>query len=79
MAILNGNLSEGFYLNPLGFILLAGMLAIPVWLTYDLLLKKDSLLVFYQRSEFYLSKKKFAIPAALLIVANWIWNIQKGL
>jgi hypothetical protein len=34
---------------------------------------------FYNQTELVLKRKWIAIPAILLVLLNWIWNIAKGL
>jgi len=46
---------------------------------YDYVKQERSLLHFYQKTEAKLVQKQIAIPATLLILANWFWNIYKGL
>jgi len=77
--LIKGNIKEALYWNPLGFLIGLIMLVLPPWLLYDLLLKKQSFMLFYKRIETILQLKYVAIPAALLIILNWIWNIKKGL
>lgn len=79
LSVLKGNFSEGFYLNPLGYLLLLIMLATPVWIVLDLVKRSDSLLVFYDKCEKLLSRKTVAIPAIALVLINWVWNIYKGI
>ena len=79
LSILNGDFLEGFYLNPFGYILLVIMITAPVWVIYDWLNKSQSLLSFYKKSEQFLSRKIVAIPAILLVLMNWAWNIYKGI
>ena len=55
------------------------LLVTPGWIIFDLLLKKDTLFRFYNRTELFLKRKWIAIPAILLVILNWIWNIYKGL
>jgi len=79
MAILHGEIHEAFYLNPLGFLIFFILLITPFWITGDLFLKRSSFLHFYQNIEILLKRKWIAIPAVLLILINWIWNIKKHL
>ena len=79
VAILSGNFSTAFYLNPLGFVLVPFILILPLWLMYDLLNNSDTLLKHYLYFEKKIINKKIAIPLILLITLNWIWNIKKGL
>jgi len=55
------------------------MVASPIWIAYDLVSRKETLLNFYKKTESYLKQKRIAIPVILLIITNWIWNIYKGL
>ncbi len=45
----------------------------------DVLFNKQTLYNFYQRMERFVRKPHYAIPLAILVIANWIWNISKGL
>jgi hypothetical protein len=79
VSILNGDLSGGLFWNPFGIIIMAILIVAPIWMITDLLLKKDSLFRFYNQTEIFLRRKWIAIPAILLVLMNWIWNIYKGL
>lgn len=46
---------------------------------YDALTKKDSFFTFYRKMEVGVRQKKIAFLLILLVVLNWIWNINKGL
>jgi hypothetical protein len=65
--------------NPFGLIIMAILILAPIWMATDLLLKKDSLFHFYNRTELFLRRKWIAIPAIFLVLLNWIWNIYKGI
>jgi hypothetical protein len=79
LALLQGNFIESLYWNPIGILLLLILLATPAWIAYDLYTKKSSLHTFYFKLESYLRKKSIAIPALILVIGNWCWNIFKGL
>jgi hypothetical protein len=79
MAILHGDIHEALYLNPLGFLIFAIMLITPFWITGDILLKRSSFFRFYQQIEILFRKRWIAIPAVLLVLINWIWNIKKNI
>ncbi len=80
MAIVKGRFNEAAYINPLGFLAAAAMAVLPFWLLYDLLLHKDTLIVRYKKAEDRIKGSKIIIAlAACLMLANWIWNIYKGL
>ena len=77
--ILRGEFLEAIYINPLGILLIILAFICPIWLIYDFLTKKETLWIFYNRFESFINQKKIAIPLILLVIANWIWNILKGL
>ena len=79
ISLLKGNFIGSLNLNPLGVIVLLIMIITPLWIISDHLFKKESLFHFYKRFEETFNKKKVAIPAIIVILLNWIWNINKGL
>ncbi len=78
-ALFHGNLIESILWNPFGLLLTSFLVILPVWILIDLIKKRDSLYTFYSLVESYLRQKKYTIPLISLVVANWIWNIYKGL
>lgn len=78
IALLHGNWLDGFLLNPFGYLVLTGLLLIPLWLLYDFFLKKESLWIWYAKAEHQLQKGKLAIVLIAMVMANWIWNFYKG-
>lgn len=79
ILLTEGNIVEALRINPLGFIVAIIMLAAPIWIVLDVVAKSNTLVDFYRRVESYLRSPHYAIPLALLIMSNWIWNIMKGL
>ncbi len=79
LAFLNGNFSEAFHLNPLGILLLFILCMVPPWILMDLAAGKQTLLEFYRNAEAFMKQKRVFLPAILLVLANWGWNISKGL
>lgn len=79
LSILNGDLLQALYWNPLGFILFLFLLVSPIWIMVDLIRNDDSLLRIYIQAELLFRQKKIALPSIALIILNWFWNIQKGL
>lgn len=79
VELLHGNLKESFLLNPNGIILVALMVALPVWLIVDLCRRDDSFYRFYQWLDRVLCKRSILIFFCLLVLLNWLWNIYKGL
>ena len=79
MEISKGEISQSILLNPFGIIVALIMLICPIWIIYDYLSKKDSFYKFYRKSEVILRRKKVYIPLLILVLLNWIWNINKNL
>lgn len=77
--IIKGDLKEAFLLNPFGFIISVIMLVMPVWLVLDLVNMKETFYRFYIKMETILKIKWVALAAIFLVLANWAWNIAKGL
>lgn len=78
-SLLHGNLIDSLQWNPLGLVISAILIISPFWLTFDLVSRKGSMFHFFHKVEFTFNKKKYAIPALILLLLNWVWNIQKGL
>ena len=78
-ALLHGHFTESVLLNPFGLLVFMAMVLFPVWVLADLALGKTSFFYFYNRVEKLLQRKWIAIPLAVLVLLNWIWNIFKGL
>jgi hypothetical protein len=63
--------------NPLGFVLLAGLLVLPFWMIYDFAAMRSTFYNFYTLAEAYARKRWVAIPLIALVMANWMWSIYK--
>jgi hypothetical protein len=79
ILFVNGDFKDAMFYNPIGIILLIIMISAPVWIAIDFFREKESLFRFYRKSEEVIKQKRFAIPAILLVLTNWMWNIYKGL
>jgi hypothetical protein len=79
IAIIEGHLWSGIYINPLGIIILFIMIITPIWIIYDGITRQYSLFNFYQKMEVMLRKKYIAVPFVLLLLLNWYWNLYKYL
>ena len=78
IALINGDFLKAVLLNPIGLLLLGGLVIFPVWLLHDLALKKNSFHVFYATVEKTIRQKQVAWPLIILLLLNWCWNIYKG-
>jgi hypothetical protein len=79
LCLAHGDFLGAMMWNPFGFILSIILITFPLWILFDIILKKESLLKFYRNAEKILKNKLVAVPAILLVLINWIWNIYKGL
>jgi hypothetical protein len=79
LSILKGDFIGALLLNPFGIIIMSILILAPLWILFDVVSKRDSLLQVYNRTELILNRKWIAIPLILLVILNWIWNIYKGL
>jgi cell division protein FtsW (lipid II flippase) len=77
--LFKGDFIASVLTNPFGIIVSGSMLFLPFWIVIDLILKKETFYRFYNKMECLLKQKKIAIPLIILVVLNWIWNINKGL
>jgi len=76
-SIISGNIFEALSLNPFGFLVIVLLVVLPLWIGIDLLRRKESFFLLYQRAEKVIQQKQVAIPLILLVLFNWIWNIVK--
>jgi hypothetical protein len=80
LALLTGDVAGALFLNPLGLFAFGVMVLIPFWISIDMLRKDLTLFRTCQKTEAFLrANKTISIALIMLIAANWLWNIQKGL
>lgn len=79
LSFVKGDFSDAMLWNPIGLILALIMVITPIWITYDYLKKKDTLFYYYRKMESAFQRKIIAIPAIILVISNWIWNIYKDI
>ena len=77
IAILHGKFFMALSLNPLGFVIFSVIVVSPIWIIFDLIAKKDSFAKVYQRMESFFQRPIIYIPAILIILIIWIFNILK--
>ncbi|MGV8827724.1 MAG: DUF2752 domain-containing protein [Breznakibacter sp.] len=75
VMLIHGQIWEAISTNPLSLATTTIMLLAPLWIAFDLVTRKSSLLVAYRWMEQQLKQKRVAIPLVLLVVAIWIRNI----
>ena len=79
LELVKGNVYNALRWNPLGLISFVVMVVSPLWIVVDLITKSDTLLQMYLQIESLVRRRHVAIPLIILVLANWIWNIFKGL
>lgn len=79
LLLLDGQFQAAMTANPLGLLALTLLILLPAWATVDILRKKDTLLQSYRMSELFLLRHKWLLFLfAMLMAANWIWNVTKS-
>ncbi|MGB0917720.1 MAG: DUF2752 domain-containing protein [Flavobacteriales bacterium] len=79
VAILEGNLADGFMQNPLGFVAIVALASIPLLGIASLMLARNlvsELVIWFEAG---IRHPRIALPLAGLITSNWVWNILKDL
>lgn len=76
-AAFQGDWLASLSYNPLGLLLAALMVVVPVWIVVDLLRGSSSFLHAYQTIEQKLQNWQYALPCIVVVLANWIWNLVK--
>lgn len=79
ISIINADFADAALINPLGYFIALLMVMLPLWIVYDITYGKDTLHMQYIKFEKVLKIKWIAILLITLILANWVWNITKGL
>ena len=76
-AAFHGEWLASLYYNPLGLLLAALMVVVPLWIIADLLRGSSSFFHAYQATEQRLQRWPYAVTGIVAIVINWIWNLVK--
>lgn len=79
MQLSHGNFLSAILINPFGILVGLVMIIAPIWISYDLIQKKETFYIAYLKIETILRKRKVAIVLIVLVIANWTWNIKKNL
>ena len=78
-AFFSADISKAMYFNPLGIVFGLVILIFPPWILYDLIQKKQSFMTAYHRLESKLKKPILILFILVLMILNWIWNLQKDI
>lgn len=73
--LLHGEIWESVLINPFGIVTNILIIGSIIWMIIDILKYKETYIPFLQKDW----NKKIKITVFIIIIANWIWNIEKGL
>ncbi len=76
IKLIHGEFVDSILLNPLGFFVSVTLFISIIWMSYDISKNKETFLPFIKKD---FVNKYVIIFAVVLTLANWIWNIYKGL
>jgi len=76
IKLLHGEFLNSILLNPLGLLVSITLFVSIVWMSIDIYKNKETFLPFIKKD---FVNKYVIIFAIILTLANWIWNIEKGL
>ena len=71
----HGYFKKALLMNPLSYLTIIASITSFIWITSDLIKKKETFFPFVNRKVPFW----FIIIVIIITAANWIWNIQKGL
>jgi hypothetical protein len=75
LLLLHGDIHEAVYSNPIGILLAAAMIIAPFWILFDLVFNRNTMFVFFRKSENLIKRKWVASFGVVLIVSIWMWKI----
>lgn len=75
LLLLDGDIQQAIHFNPIGILLAAAMIITPFWILFDLVLKRNTMLLFFRKSENFVKRKWVASFSIILILSIWIWKI----
>lgn len=79
VSLVEGDVKMSFLENPIGILLVSFILLGPPWIVWDYLSGNATFMYWYERTEKLIRRPGVAVVIIGLIVANWIWNIMKGI
>jgi len=79
LVLAQGDLKSSLAINPVGILAAMMLVAVPLMLIYDLIARKQLVFDLFKKTEAVVRTRPIAIILLILIVLNWMWNIQKNL
>jgi hypothetical protein len=79
MALIHGNIAGSLLINPIAIVVCLLLLCFGLCWTWDLLTGRNTRVRIIERFGLLIQRRRVALPLVVLVLANWIWNISKGL
>lgn len=79
VSIFKGDFKQALFWNPLGYLLVLIVVVLPPWILVDIVLKKSSFYVYFQKSIQKIKKPKVFSVLICFLIINWIWNLIKNI
>lgn len=79
LLLFQGKLLQSVLINPFGVFVFFIMTFAPIWILFDYIKQQQSFYNFYQKLELKFNNKWFSLFFVVLVLLNWIWNINKAL
>ena len=79
ILLLEGDIGSAFVMNPMGILVASVMVAVPFWLVYDGITKKQTLYDACLKIKKIIATRRMGVFLIVVVTLNWIWNINKQL
>lgn len=79
LLLTQGEIVASMQKNPNGMIAAITLILLPVMLVFDMVSGKQTVPAVYAMLEAFFQRRRAQLAGAALVLANWWWNIQKGL
>lgn len=79
MLLFEGDFYGALMMNPMGIFVALIMITVPLWLAFDVIFKRQTMFEAYLKIEKIIITRWVAALLIILVILNWIWNINKQL
>lgn len=79
ICVFGGDVADALYLNPLGLLLAAGLVVLPLWLLADLLRRRATLYRLFLHTDALLQRRRAFALFVCAVLANWAWVLAHQL
>jgi len=78
--LVGGDLAGSAAMNPVGILLAIALVIFPPWIISDSITGRETFFTFTRAVDRVFSgRRAFALAGVALVLANWSWNLLKGL